>query len=156
LKEYELPNPKEKPIAALVLSYKTLKGHEYDDRSWDKVNWGRVSKSAKLLIETCKDFTTSERCLSSLAAKFEDIGCDWTFETVLKHAHDWMQKNRGNSGTNARQRLFDAISKRRTEDKATQSGNLSSSGEILAGLRDMQIIPLAEPDDKTGTRTSHG
>jgi len=150
--EYELPDPKLNPLGALVISYKTLKGIQFDDKTWDAVNWGRCSKSAKLLLNVCQGFDQAEKCLSSLASQFESANLYWTFETILKHSHEWIQKNGENSnGANARSRLFSEIANRRAKERSQGLGKPTSAGEIIAGIRNMPAIPTRT---ETNTRDS--
>lgn len=150
---YELPDPKEKPLAALVLSYKTWKGVQFDDRSWDRANWSRASRSAETLLDMCGGFDVAERCLSSTAQQFIEARLTWTLETVTRHAHDWMQKNaRGASGLDARKRLFDAIAKRRADERAApQRDTFVAGGEVLASLRDHGAVPSPEEEHHGGS-----
>jgi hypothetical protein len=100
-----------------------------------------ASKSAKLLLDVCGSFGSAERCLSFLADQFEKSELIWTFETILKHSHDWVRKyERKSNGANARQRLFNAVAERRAKEGAEGKGKLTPAGEIFTGIRDLQIV----------------
>lgn len=153
--EYKLPDPKTNPVAAIVLSYKTFKGVQFDDRDWDIANWSRASKASRLLLDICKGFEQAERCLSYVAEQFNGANLAWTLETITKHAHDWIQKNGSPYGTNARKRLFDAIAKQRSAGRPAPQGELATAGEVLASLGNFEVIQSSEQDSETGRGRGH-
>lgn len=137
---YEIPNPKEEPIKAIVLYFKVLSGTEFDDRSWDKVHFGRCMRGAKLLLEVCGTFEIAKRCLEDLSEKFGELGISWTLETVVKHSHEWKQRRGKNNDKQIRARFFDALALQRTIDENKKQGKLTSAGEILATIRDFEVL----------------
>lgn len=137
--DYKLPNPETNPVDCLVLSYKTLKGIQYDDRDWDKVHWGRCKKAAKLLIELCKDLRSADKCLMEISEKFEAQSLSWTLETVLRHVHEWQTLNQKkedkNNGLSPRTRLFADLAKSRTESTNSIAGTEATGTPIPSMLR---------------------
>lgn len=135
---YKLPNPETNPAACLVLSYKTLKNIQYDNRSWDKTNWGRCMRSAVNIIETLKTLKNADRCLLEISRKMEDSGLTWTLETIERHAHEWATKNikrENENGLSARARFFADLAKSRTEGTSNAGGEESTGEAISAMLR---------------------
>lgn len=135
---YKLPNPETNPTACLVLSYKTLKGIEYDNRVWDKTNWGRCMRSASNILESLKTLKNADRCLLEISKKMEDSNLTWTLETIERHAHEWATKNikrENEHGLSARARFFADLAKSRTEGEGAASGEESAGEAISAMLR---------------------
>lgn len=146
---YKLPDSKNEKdwIACLILSFKTLKGFEYDDREWDKVHWSRTARTAKLLLSVCKDLRTADECLNELSDGFIEAELSWTLETILRHSTDWMLKKRGNHENRSRQRFFDAIAQQRTKGLDAQNGELIPAQSILDSFRIVRKVPHAPEND---------
>jgi hypothetical protein len=66
------------PLQKIVLAYKLKKGFQKDDKEWDKLNFGRCMKSAKVVI-----------CIDILGNRFNSKGLDWRIETIVKNASDY-------------------------------------------------------------------
>lgn len=116
MSEYKIPDSKTEPLKCLVISYKMLMGAEYDDRAWDSIHFSRAGKSAKVLLEICGSLRVADSCMVEVAQKFEEAGLPWTLETIVRHAHEWVNKKRGGLGAdvNARRaRFFKAAAERR-------------------------------------------
>jgi hypothetical protein len=136
--EYKIPDPKTRPVDCLVLSYKTLKEVEFDDRAWDKVHWARAAKAAKLLLEICGSLRSADTCMVEVSGKLREKGLDWTLETITRFAHDWLKQKRGGSGGNAsRQRFFDAVTRQKSAGEAETLRKAGSNGSILDRFRNM-------------------
>lgn len=141
--EYRIPNSRDEKqwAACLILSYKTIKGFEYDDRDWDKIHWARTAKSAKLLLSVCKNLRTADTCLCELGEKFNEEGFTWTFETILRHSTDWMLSKRGKDENRSRQRFLNAIAQQKTKGLDAQHGELAPPQPILNTLRSVLGVP---------------
>lgn len=149
--EYILPDPKVRPDVYVVLSYKTLKGINYDDKNWDKVHFGRCLKSAKILLGVCGGLRQADSCIVEISKKFEDANLDWTLETILKHAHDWITKKRGPNENSHRSRLFKALTER---SGVEESNGLIKTGESIFDSFRMLEAPRQgnqkDSDDRRG------
>jgi hypothetical protein len=89
-KLYKLPDPQKEPAAFLVLLYKTLKRVQFDDRTWDKLFFGRCMKRMTELLEIMHgNAGAAGLCVKELAEKFNDAGLDYTLETVIAHSYEW-------------------------------------------------------------------
>lgn len=151
--EYKIPEPEENPLDSLVIYYKVLKGVEYDDRVWDRINFGRCKKSAKELLAACKTFDISKRCLDQISEKFADKELTWTFETIVKHCHDWLIRRKGDRKNDAesRKRFSDALTRQRSERALEIKGTLNG-GQMLNALGDLGIIPYqGRPEGRIGS-----
>jgi hypothetical protein len=137
-KPYTLPDPKTNPTACLVVSYKTRKGVAYDHRGWDNANWGRCASAAKCLLSLCGDLQTAEKCMTDLSEGFDAKGLTWTFETLTKHAPDWLKKNGRTNANTSRAGLRNAIAEQQTKRNSENGLEQVSSGEILSSLRDRE------------------
>lgn len=86
-KPYEIKTPGQ----AIVVLYKTLRGTAIDDRDWDKVHFPRNKKAAEELLTLCggnQDKAAS--VLQSVAGYFDRKRLDWTMETVVSRASDFL------------------------------------------------------------------
>lgn len=130
-------------IGKLVYSYKTLKGIPHDNALWNKLNYGRCAKSAKYLLDICADLRTADACLLDLAGKFDDQEYSWTFETIVRHAFDWITKKKGptDAKTRARQGLFDAIAKQRSAELGSGGGGNHAAGTLPDASGNLHAIP---------------
>lgn len=154
---YKLPNPETQPAACLVLSYKTLKGVEYDNRAWDKTNWGRCMRSASNILESLKTLKNADRCLLEISKKMEDSNLTWTLETIERHAHEWAIKNLGRenaNGLSARARFFADLAKSRTEGTGDAGGEGTPGEAISAMLRSHADSPAKRNPGVDGS--AHG
>lgn len=140
---YEIPDPKKNPIAATVIYFKVLSGHEYDDKVWDRVHFGRAMKSAGNLLDILMDFNTVKKCLEELSEKFNSADLSWTLETIVRHAHEWKQKRGVRNVAKNKQRFFDAVANKRASDANMEKGKLTSAGEVLSTLGNIQVIGSA-------------
>ena len=159
MSEYRIPEPKENPAAALVMFYKITKGIEYDDKIWDRKNFGRCMASASDLLEICKTYEESKKCLEELAEKFMKTDLSWTLETIVKHSFDWKQKKGDRNGFQNRKRFLDALNKQRSDSATPVKGELTSAGQILGSIGIIKVIGNADggqngsgdtPDGRTG------
>lgn len=141
--EYAIPEPSENPAGSLVIYYKVTKNVEYDDRVWDRRNFGRFMSAASDLLEILNGFENAKKCLDELGTKFTSANLDWTLETVVRHAHDWKQKRGIRNGAESRKRFFDAVAKQRASDANMEKGKLTSAGEVLSTLGNIQVIGSA-------------
>lgn len=153
---YEIPEPESNPLAALVMNYKLIKEVEYDDRVWDKRNWGRSMAAAKDLLEICKIYEMSKRCLEELSKHFNDSNLSWTFETVTKHAHDWKNKQRGQHDRKIRQRFLDDLARQRTERESKKKGEVVTGRTILGPLGNLEVFQCSSGDKITGIDGTNG
>lgn len=150
--DYPLPTPKTDPIACLVISYKTLKGVDHDDRSWDKIHFARNTASAKKLLEVCGDFKTADKCLVDISTEFNEKGFPWSFETILRQAHEWLAKQRKpTNGPNSRQRLFDYLAKRSSTFETGNSGANASTGSVLDRFRNLSNLQPPSEANRAGS-----
>jgi hypothetical protein len=140
MSEYKIPEPKENPAGALVMFYKITKGVEYDDRIWDRKNFGRCMASATDLLEICKTYEEAKKCLEELAEKFIKTDLSWTLETIVKHSFDWKQKKGDKNGFQNRKRFLNALTKQRSDNADPVKGTLLSAGQILDTLGNLQVI----------------
>lgn len=120
--------------------YKISKGVEYDDRTWDKINWGRCARSSKGLIEVLKTYEMAKRCLDEIREGLEKQGLNWTLETILKHSHDWILSKGEKNERKVRQRFLDAVAQQRSNNADKTKGTLISAGEVLDSLRNLKVI----------------
>lgn len=141
--EYRLPDPKVRPDVYVVLSYKTLKGIPFDERNWDKVHFSRGLKSAKILLGICGGLRQADTCMVELSKKFEEANLDWTIETIIKHAHDWITKKRGPNENSYRAGLFKALTERSREP---DNPELLKTGESL--FDSLRMLKSPEQRDK--------
>jgi len=81
--------PPETDIQKIVNYYKCSKGVPLDDKSWDKINYARYSKSAKNLIEILGNIEEVNMCIGEIKKRMDNSGLSWTLETVAKWAHDY-------------------------------------------------------------------
>lgn len=148
---YEIPSWKEQPTTCLVLSFKTLKGIAHDDRGWDKIHFGRNTASAKKLLEVCgNDFKLADRCLVAISTELTTKGFPWSFETVLRQAHEWLARERKTTnGPSYRQRLFDQLAQQRSAPGFTQAGADLHGNAVLNRFRNLRTV-------QTETRAANG
>jgi len=153
-KPYPKPDASTDPMGALVCAYKVLKGHRWDDRSWDKIHQPRARASAKELLGVCGDPYKAHECMKQLVRRFKLAGLSWTFETIIKHAHDWMIG--GTNGRDNRTSFSDGADSARDERRSGENGGFASARKILAGIRGVQAL---QPESETTGRKrdhSHG
>lgn len=150
VRPYPIPDPKTEPQKCLVLSYKSRKGVPYNNRDWDKGNFGRCMAAAGTLLGLCRDLASAEACLNDLAAEYESKSLTWTLETVARNAPDWLQKNGRTDANASRAGLRLAIAQRKTEG-ANQTGLVKIAERAVShAIRDG---PLAENgNEKNGER----
>lgn len=114
---YPIPDPKTEPQKCLVLSYKSRKGIAYNNRDWDKGNFGRCMAAAGTLLALCRDLSSAETCLNDLAVEYESKSLSWTLETVARNASEWLQKNGRTDANASRAGLRMAIAQRKSEGR---------------------------------------
>ena len=157
--EYEIPDPEKEPIKALVLIYKLEKGFEFDDKVWDKIHFGRCMRSAKDLISVCGDYQKSKTCLQKLGEQFSNSDLSWTFETIVKHSHDFMAKNGVNRNGNVnknRTRFHNALALKRSTGQNQIQGGIVTAGEIVNSLRVFDVIGYDDRNENGRTDTENG
>ncbi len=115
VKPYPIPDPITEPRKCLVLSYKSRKGIPYDNRDWDKANFGRCMAASGTLLALCGDLSSAESCLNDLAVEYENKRLSWTLETVARNAPEWLQQNGRTDANASRAGLRLAIAKRKSE-----------------------------------------
>ncbi len=147
--DYSIPNPQENPKAAIVVYYKVLAGFEFDDRSWDKINFARYMRSAKELLEVCGDFEIAKRCLEDLSKKFIDIGCEWNLRTIVNHAPEWKLRRGKNDGKN-KSRFFDAVARQRADRAIENKGTVSTGGQNINSLGIIEFVRDSNGNKITG------
>lgn len=76
-------------IQKVVLCYKEITGYSKEDKSWDKLNFARCSKTAKALIEFMGNWKDAADCIQDVYEKLTAKGLTVTIETVIKHASEW-------------------------------------------------------------------
>lgn len=83
-----LPKPLSS-VQKIVNAYKISRGIPKDDKSWDKANFSRYSKSAKAMLE-CFDGDVQKSVAYVLlkADQFREKGLEYTLETLARHAYD--------------------------------------------------------------------
>lgn len=83
------------PVSRLVMMWKMgLCGVPKDDKVWDKVHWGRCSKSAKnLLMIFNDDIDVAADCMAEIHERLTKADIVFTLETVCRHAYDWRAKH---------------------------------------------------------------
>jgi hypothetical protein len=160
-KTYAMPNPEKESdwYKCLILSFKTLKGFEYNDRGWDIGNFARCIRSAKGLIEICGSLRSADACMVELGAGFDNKGLEWTLETVCRHAPEWLKRKRGGvNGAAARKRFFSALAQRKPEKAVDELRKGSSAREMLAGIRNLSNVQPASGahNGGSGDRNGHG
>jgi hypothetical protein len=80
-------------IQKVVLIYKGAKGIPEEDKAWDRVNFPRYTKSAKLLLEIFNNnIGEIIACICELGEKFDRSDLTWTLETIVKHASEFKLK----------------------------------------------------------------
>lgn len=153
-REYRIPEPKDDPTAALVMYYKAVKkGIPYDDRDWDKTHWARSAKAASAVLKTCGSYEAARACVDHVSESMGEKS--WTLETIVRWAHEWKAKQGGKDyGTTNSARFFGAVAKQRTASKFTELRAVSTSGQILDGIRDHQR--LSYPAGETGRGAAGG
>lgn len=140
MKPYIIAEPTENPIAALVILYKVTKGVDYDNRVWDKIHFGRATRSAKEILMILGSFETSKKCLEELAEKFESNDLSWTLETIVKHAFDWkLEKGDKKNVKQAKSRFLYQLNEQRSNSAIALNGTKTGPA-LLAPLRDFGII----------------
>ena len=60
-------------------------------KNWNKVHFGRHLKSAKDLLLLFETWENAVDCLQYVYEKLEGIGCEFTFETIVKRS-DWYRE----------------------------------------------------------------
>ena len=83
------PRHQETGIQKIVNAYKISRGIPKDDKSWDKANFSRYSKSAKAMLECFGgDVQKSVAYVLLKADQFREKGLEYTLETLARHAYD--------------------------------------------------------------------
>lgn len=85
-------------IQKIVTAFKMLQGFDKNDKSWDKLNFARCSRSAKALQEFLGSWGAAVDCLEDVYTRLTKKGLTVTFETVLKHAADWKRDQNEKGG----------------------------------------------------------
>lgn len=83
-------------IQTLVMSYKAIKEVPLENKYWDRVNFKRCARSAKNLLGIVGDLESSQECMASVADSMDRSNISWTFETIVKHADDWLRMRKKN------------------------------------------------------------
>ena len=135
-KPYEVPLPESDPLGALVVVYKVLKDFKFDDRAWDRDNYGRVALKAKLILDVLGDFKLAVRFLESKAEWFKKTGKDdWRIDWVVPDAHEYkknLDKKLGrNDEAGNRQGLSFAVDERRAAERRASGGGFASAKQII-------------------------
>lgn len=76
-------------VQKVVLVYKMASGYPKEDAGWDRVNFARCAKSAKILIEFLGSWENAADCIQEVYEKLSSKGLTLTIETIVKHASDW-------------------------------------------------------------------
>lgn len=153
VKPYQMPDPKTEPRKCLVLSYKSRKGVSYDNRDWDKVNFGRSMVAAGALLGLCQDLGSAENCLNDLGSEYDGKGISWTLETIARNAPEWLNKNGRTDANASRAGLRLAISQRKSESR-NQTGLVNvSESTVPATLRDRPDSENGNEESRNGDRT---
>lgn len=150
---YPLPSPETSPDKCLVLTYKTTKGFAFDDRDWDKANWGRCAQAAKTLMGLCKDLPTAEACLKGLGEEYDTKGLSWTLETICRNAGEWLKRHGRIDENASRAGLRMALAGRKTERTGQKGLEPVSEGKILSAFRggeDTQEGNQPNPETRAG------
>lgn len=152
---YQIPEPKDNPVSALVIFYKVCKGIQYDDRTWDKIHFSRCSKAAKEILMVCEDFETAKKCVEELADRFDSKDLTWTLETIVKNVHDWkLERGDRKNVKQARTRFLHSLNEQRANSAIAFQGNSDgpiSAGALLGSLRNIGIIqPESGSQDGSG------
>lgn len=133
---YRLPDPKAEPAKCLVVTYKTLLGVPFNDRVWDRKLYGRNMAAATSLLHFCVDLETAEECMKQISSELESAGKNWTLETVVNLAPQWLKKNGRTDANASRAGLRSAIAKRRSENAGGGGLVQISEGSPPQPLRD--------------------
>ena len=81
------------PLQKVVVGWKMITGHEKTDRGWDKLNWGRVAKTARGLLDYFGgDHKQAINCCEDVYKQMLKNKLSCTIETVSKHASEWKLK----------------------------------------------------------------
>lgn len=156
MKQYEIPEPNEKPMEALVIIYKLVKQIEYDDRVWDGQHFARGMRCAKKMLEIFGAYEIAKRCIEEIARSFEEKGISWNFETILKHAHDWKTKQRGSHDRKVRQRFLDDLARQRANKSLEKKGSLVTGGEIFSPLGNLEVFQSGIGSEESGRNNGDG
>ena len=137
------------PLSRLVYAYKGLRV-KLDNRAWDKEWWKRAAASAKRLLEHFQEFPTvvdregkdvvaaAVRYIKTCAREHRDRGLDFTFETLVKAAPEWLEKKAAEI-SRAKERVT------RQDLQQHQEQDASDSDDAFA--RDLsEIARLAQAD----------
>jgi 5-methylcytosine-specific restriction endonuclease McrA len=84
------------PVGRVVMGWKLIEGHAFDDRGWDKRQWGRCAKVAKALLDETAfngDVIAAVNFLEDQANFMRKKNLDFTMETMLKKYDEWKVKN---------------------------------------------------------------
>lgn len=83
-------------ISKVLYIYKILKNvspEPVEQRKWDKLNYKRFSKSAKLILDYFDDdYKKSADCVKWVKEKLEKDNLNWTLETVVKYSAEYKIK----------------------------------------------------------------
>lgn len=85
-------------IQKIVLTFKIVSGYAKDDKSWDKLNFARFSKSAKGLLDFFGNWKDAADCVQETYEKLTSKGLTVTLETISKHAADWKKDKQEKNG----------------------------------------------------------
>ena len=83
-------NSQEK-MRKIIEYFKTLKGYS-EIKEWDKYNWKRHTKPAKLLLTLTGSVDKAIKVIDWLNELYEEKNLDWTLETVIKKYPDFQLK----------------------------------------------------------------
>lgn len=81
-------------LKKVVCGWKVVTGYEKDDRVWDRANWARTAKSAKVILDFfADDWKSAVNCCEEIRQEMTKNKLTCTIETVVKHMADWKIKN---------------------------------------------------------------
>ena len=89
------PQLSQNPVHRLVRAWrKMLEVSDAEAATWERANFARCCKSAKLLLEIChEDLEQAADCALETLDTLKAKGLECTLETVTKKAHQWRQEN---------------------------------------------------------------
>ena len=93
----------ETPIQTIVRAYKFMKGVSPDDKSWDKDNFPRHAKAAKLLLNRKETVEAAISYMEMRSRHLESEGLSWKLETIANNAatNEGMRNPQLNNGESA-------------------------------------------------------
>src|SRR3990167_1342591 len=89
----------ETSLQKAVCGWKVITGNKKDDRSWDRMHWGRTARSAATLLEYFNgDWKQAVNCMQDIYEGLKKKDLDCTIETICKRSAEWKQQNIENTG----------------------------------------------------------